>query len=338
MKAEGGMRKVEGKNMLVQSGPFTMDAKIGCGMQIRQPRAVSRPFPIPRGLSLLEVLASIGVLSIGILGLAALLPIGRFTLLQATKADRAGDCGRAGLRDVVVRRMLDPNNWTVGAGSMQAIAIDPLGMTSPNPPGKAPAKLGGFTPRTSLKNCNTFALAQQAFVWPDDLIVTMPEDEKPAQPAGRSKIQLGNKGDYSWFATVVGDDPTHFVVSIVVCYKRDVTAEKAVAIPVAQFYDKSADGTALGGGSVKLSAPISDAVGAANGIAVKENDWVALCNNKGLCRWYRVASIGDDSSLLTLVGPDWTPTAGDQLVALGQSVIGVYTQSVELDTDPTWTN
>ena len=62
-------------------------------------------------MSLLEVLAAIGVLSIGLLGLAALLPVGRYTLAEATKADRGGQCGRAALRDVVVRRMLDYHNW-----------------------------------------------------------------------------------------------------------------------------------------------------------------------------------------------------------------------------------
>ena len=80
------------------------------------------------------------------------------------------------------------------------------------------------------------------------------------------------------------------------------------------------------------------------GIAVKENDWVALCSPSGLCRWYRIASIGDTNptdttQYLTLIGPDWIPTPGkDQLVALGQSVIGVYTTTVDLDTDPTWKN
>ena len=62
-------------------------------------------------MSLLEVLAAIGVLSIGLLGLAALLPIGRYTLGEATKADRAGQCGRAALRAVMVRHMLDFHNW-----------------------------------------------------------------------------------------------------------------------------------------------------------------------------------------------------------------------------------
>jgi hypothetical protein len=81
------------------------------------------------------------------------------------------------------------------------------------------------------------------------------------------------------------------------------------------------------------------------GINVKENDWVALCNGNGLCRWYRIASVGDTNPTdttqsLTLIGPDWVAPAAnsDKLVALGQSVVGVYTTTIDLDTDPTWTN
>ena len=80
----------------------------------------NRPYRLPaprsllrahRGLTLIEVLASIGVLTIGLLSLAALLPVGQVTLFEAIKADRAGTCGRAAMRDVVVRRMLDFHNW-----------------------------------------------------------------------------------------------------------------------------------------------------------------------------------------------------------------------------------
>ena len=36
-----------------------------------------------------------------------LLPIGKFAMTETEKSDRTGMCGRAGLRDVKVRRMLD---------------------------------------------------------------------------------------------------------------------------------------------------------------------------------------------------------------------------------------
>jgi len=376
-----------------------------------------------RGISLLEVLAAIGVLSIGLLGLAALLPVGRYTISEATKADRTGDCGRAAMRDVVVRRMLDYYNWydphnpatgtptTVDFANPKpqswydlngnptvanppnapnyspnplppAFIIDPLGVSS-----GITANFGGPSTNTRritlgvvqrdangnmlVKNGNHFfvnqytsAVASQLFVWPDDLIVNMPEDMTPPRAAGRpisvdasgNPLPLTNKGDYSWFASVVPapNNPRRFTVSIVVCCKRDLTAtatvppaavaERAVPIlPVTNFFDGG-----VGGGSVQLQREIND-IGSDNppaGINIKENDWVALCSTSGatsgLCRWYRVGSIGDNTSYLTLIGPNWTPSVDpnhpDKLVALGQSVLGVYTTTIDLDTDPTWKN
>ena len=287
-----------------------------------------------RGMSLLEVLAAIGVLSIGMLGLAALLPIGRYTIGEATKADRSGDCGRAALRDVIVRRMLDSGNWT-SKPTTPAFIIDPRGFA---------AKLGAFAgttvPRISLTGVN----ADAVFIATDDLVVPMPEDAvdpgtKKPYPVGRpqnldlkgSASPLDNAGSYSWFLSVVPVDnnPNCFLVSVVVCFKREVAAEAERAVVVNDFYDAG-----IGGGSVVLASNINDAA-----VSVKENDWVALCSADGLCRWYRVAAIGDDGTNLTLIGPDWTPAKGkDKLVALGQSVLGVYTTTVDLDTDPTWTN
>ena len=200
------------------------------------------------------------------------------------------------------------------------------------------------------------AVANQIFVWPDDLIVNFPEDMNPPRAVGRpitvdgnnNPVPMTNSGDYSWFASVVPslNNPLQFTVSIVVCCKRDLStlpapaqpgtplAERAVAVET--FFDNGS-----GGGSLQLEREIND-IGSDNppaGIAVKENDWVALCSPSGLCRWYRIGSIGDNSSYLTLIGPDWAATPGrDKLIALGQSVIGVYTTTVELDTDPTWTN
>ncbi len=176
----------------------------------------SRPSALRRGVSLLEVLASIGVLSIGLLGLAALLPIGRYTLAEATKADRAGQCGRAALRDITVRRMLDYHNWYdplqgkfVGDKNNSkawydpngnptqnlpsAFIIDPLGVTNGlpayfgNPPTNYVRRITLGNPATGfvMNNTNTTPMADAIFRATDDLIIPMPEDLKPPQPAGR---------------------------------------------------------------------------------------------------------------------------------------------------------
>ncbi len=355
------------------------------GIQIRTGEGRGVRGEAASGMTLLEVLAAIGVLSIGLLGLAALLPAGRYTIGEATKADRAGQCGRAALRDVVVRRMLDSTNWTanpISPSGPQSFLIDPLGVTNGLGAKLANVTSGSATvttsvPRISLASLNTAPLAAAAFTATDDLLVNMPsnmnlkllpsglasvsgplvQDGRPLNLSSGTLGAVDYAGQYTWFLTVTpqAGSTTRFTVSVVVCYNRNLTPGGERAVSVKTFFDATpVNGTsvALGGGSVQLGRPIDDMFFDAKasppttaGIAIKENDWVALCNANGLCRWYRVGSVGevneqDASQLqcLTLVGPDWQPQPGDQLVALGQSVVGVYTGTIELDTDPTWKN
>ena len=75
----------------------------------------SFPLPTPhsplstlrRGVTLLEVLISIGVVAVGLLGVAALIPIGAFAVNETAKADRSAALGRAAQHEVRVRRMLE---------------------------------------------------------------------------------------------------------------------------------------------------------------------------------------------------------------------------------------
>src|SRR5579859_1448276 len=62
-----------------------------------------------RGISLLEVLISIFILLVGLLGVGALIPIGRLEVGQADKFDRAGTLGRAAFREMKIRAMLRPD-------------------------------------------------------------------------------------------------------------------------------------------------------------------------------------------------------------------------------------
>ena len=148
--------------------------------RILRSQICDRPFSSRRGVSLLEVLAAIGVLSVGLLALAALMPIGRYTIGEAIKADHAGDCGRAALRNVIVRRMLASSNWSGNAGN-GAFVIDPYGLSL-----GTPATFGGL-PVISLKNVNP-----QSFQATDDLIVTLPENMNPKQPVGGRSIPLSS--------------------------------------------------------------------------------------------------------------------------------------------------
>jgi hypothetical protein len=73
----------------------------------------ARPPTARRGLSLLEILASVFVLSIGLLGVVAVIPFGGFQLHRATVADRTGSCGRSALSEIRIRELTDPNGWYV---------------------------------------------------------------------------------------------------------------------------------------------------------------------------------------------------------------------------------
>lgn len=85
-----------------------------------------------RGISLLEVLISMLVLAVGLLGMASLLPIGRFEMTETGKIDRASTLGRASFRDSLVRGYLRPGSWLyanntpVLANFTQSL-LDPLG-------------------------------------------------------------------------------------------------------------------------------------------------------------------------------------------------------------------
>jgi len=193
------------------------------------------------GISLLEVLISIFVLAIGLLGVAAVIPIGRFQIVETAKADRCGACGRAALRDVKIRRMLDPTRWvrvnnsTVATETTQlwgmSYAIDPLMIAHNGGNGGIQGfpYSGGMGPvmeRVTLRlNNQNFqrAVFERIFTWQDDLVIPVPDEpsERPRQmffhdsgagaawpPLPGDGAAAGNPmfrqsaGNYSWMVTV----------------------------------------------------------------------------------------------------------------------------------------
>lgn len=105
-----------------------------------------------RGITLLEVLISVFVMLVGLLGVMSLIPVGKFEQTRGTKADRSAACGRAALREIKTRGILNPDNWALANGiavfnrsrltlpftfdngtnwvKLQPVVIDPLGIIS----------------------------------------------------------------------------------------------------------------------------------------------------------------------------------------------------------------
>ncbi len=79
------------------------------------------PLPAPRsplaaprlGITLTEVLISMGILTLGLLGVAALFPVGGFYMQKAEISDRGSAIAQAVMSDIVSRGMLNPGAWYV---------------------------------------------------------------------------------------------------------------------------------------------------------------------------------------------------------------------------------
>ena len=76
-----------------------------------------------RGISLLEILFSIFILSVGLLGLASLIPAGTTDVAAANVADRAGNVGRAAFREVKVRNFTNHEEWRSPTSSDDRVSM-----------------------------------------------------------------------------------------------------------------------------------------------------------------------------------------------------------------------
>jgi Tfp pilus assembly protein PilV len=67
----------------------------------------------PRGISLTEVLISLGILAVGLLGVAAVFPVGSFYMQKATISDNGSAIAQAVMSDLVARGTVNPKSWYV---------------------------------------------------------------------------------------------------------------------------------------------------------------------------------------------------------------------------------
>ncbi|MBN1591200.1 MAG: prepilin-type N-terminal cleavage/methylation domain-containing protein [Pirellulales bacterium] len=164
---------------------------MGAKFRFAANRRVFRGENARRGVSLLEVLIAMFVVTLGLLGVVSLIPTGHFAVVESTKSDRAAACGRAAMSEVKVRRMLDSSLWRCPNGTSGAVAaqygdafiIDPLFVANnlPEVPGNEmnlaafpcdgsypPAYTPFFLNRVTLPM--SASVADRVFTWGDDLL------------------------------------------------------------------------------------------------------------------------------------------------------------------------
>jgi len=167
------------------------------------------------GISLMEVLISIGVISLGIFGVATLIPVAQFKVAEGTALDRISAFGPSAAAEFRIRDMGSPNNWVVspfanikiaGTSSDQSgiarkgFVIDPLGVIQgrqlffPSPPAgvqpvNALQQMPWLMPRLNLTDTAPKSnsqqdlllaerLAQKIFYLGDDLDFDRPEEQE----------------------------------------------------------------------------------------------------------------------------------------------------------------
>lgn len=91
-----------------------------CGGEADRKFAICN-FPPHSGISLTEVLIAMGILTLGLLGVASVFPVGSYYMQKADVADRGSAIAQSVMNDIVARGMLNPSAWCV---------------MTPSPPGK----------------------------------------------------------------------------------------------------------------------------------------------------------------------------------------------------------
>ena len=302
------------------------------------------------GLSLIEVLISIFIISVGLLGVASLIPLAYLQADRGAQAERAGQVGHAALREFSARGMGDPRLW-VGAN------LDPTNTASPLYPDPATAAANGYCidprgllsqswnnfpnggthqmPRVNLRNSLSTgaAMAQvqadDIFIAQDDLAFEVDKDQNDLfsaitqQQFGGNQKRMSN-GQYSWMATLVRQfSGERYTLSVVVFDTRQLNA------PESDYTLTFLVTPSIGGGEATIPAAAPD---------IRLGHWV-MASDGTRFQWYRLIGAsglktGADRNV-TLAGPDWTGAASAKVTIL-PGVIGVYERTIRLETSSMW--
>jgi type II secretory pathway pseudopilin PulG len=147
----------------------------------------------------MEVLISLGILSVGLLSILSLIPAGRSQAVKATAYDHATFTANNALADIVSRGFLDPSRFVVSGRAKIDFLGDAAGI----------AMSGSFTSLTSRTTATIpISLTAVAFAINgagDDLAYTTNGADDPPQPTLVSGIAIA-ENKFSWLATI--QDPS----------------------------------------------------------------------------------------------------------------------------------
>ncbi|MCA9122873.1 MAG: prepilin-type N-terminal cleavage/methylation domain-containing protein [Planctomycetaceae bacterium] len=290
-----------------------------------------------RGVSLLEVMISMGVIAIGLAGVIAILPVALYHIGRGTVLDNASRVGLNAVEEFDLRGMGRPLQWryrtnllpdpaTARNGWATAFAIDPWFIANNSSDANAEEFPYGTTTsvprmvRVSLRSSPSgtpsimgSAQAEEIFVSQDELVFDLPLDrtQPPTQVFGAGTARRQYEGTISWMATVApvysSADRDLYTLSVVVFHNRAVT--DTAAERVVDVRDFLANG--LSGGDITLQGASPD------DLELQAGNWIMLMDfiSSGVpfFRWYRVVATEESARIsgaswqreVTLHGADW---------------------------------
>ena len=207
-----------------------------------------------RGISLLEVLAAIFVISIGLLGVLAVIPFGAFQVSKAQHAEYASNMLANAAEEIVVREMAKPTSWEPARNTLDCTRF--VWIESHKMPGQS-AHIEFIQ-----------AIPIELMRGQDDLLYTLdgtdrPQFTKPKDEDSNELDKVQSSGNYTWFFTFLPQNADDFdgnreavplenindqcTVDVFACYKR--VPEDDVHVSDCVFSPSS------GGGSFAFSHP-----------------------------------------------------------------------------------
>ncbi len=91
------------------------------------------------GVTLLEVIVSMGIMVVGLMGMASLIPLGRLELAEGDRLDNSSTLGRGAFRELTVRGYLNPQMWVdpltgASVAGPQSFVVNPQAVGPPFAP------------------------------------------------------------------------------------------------------------------------------------------------------------------------------------------------------------
>ena len=286
------------------------------------------------GITLMEVLISIGILSIGLASVVALIPAGGSQAKKTVIEDRRGAMGAGAIADVVNYGMLNPATWSTIPTAPYRVVIDPIGNGSfPSAAGLSAINVSNIAPGSNVANL-VFSAADD-LVYIDDTTKADPTTEPPVPKLTSDNARRLSEGGYSWLATLVPSgtaSPSQFYTLSVVEFYRRPAPGNALSATVSGAYGSTSSCT-LDVSSLNLDADTFRRLFPTGGVLL-------FTDNATVHAWRRIqlaapTKSGDVVTTVNLALDRNTP-AGVTNVYAFEGTVGVIDRGVQLEGSTPW--